>query len=64
PTSGMIYFANQLENIAIYDVAGRQVYAQSVAGKSIDLSELNVGTYVLTAKSNGENIIIKVMVTK
>ena len=64
PTSGMIYFANQLENIAIYDVAGRQVYAQSVAGKSIDLSELNVGTYVLTAKSNGENIITKVMVTK
>lgn len=64
PTSGMIYLECQLENIAIYDVAGRQVYAQSIADQSLDLSVLGAGTYVFTAKLNGENIITKVMITK
>jgi hypothetical protein len=64
PTSGMIYLECELENIAIYDVAGRQVYAQSIADQSLDLSVLGAGTYVFTAKLNGENIITKVMITK
>ena len=64
PTSGIIYFEKQLENIAIYDITGRQVYAQSFAEQSIDLSSLNVGTYVFSARSAGENIITKVMITR
>ena len=64
PTTGVIYFESQLENVAIYDIAGRQVYAQATVAQSIDLSLLNVGTYVLTAQLNGENIIEKVMITK
>ena len=64
PTSGIVYFDNQLTNVAVYDVAGRQVYAQTAAEQSIDLSSLNAGTYVLTAQLNGENIITKVMITK
>ena len=64
PTAGVIYFESQLENIAIYDIAGRQVYVQSHAEQSINLSLLNAGTYVLTAQSNGENIIAKIMVTE
>ncbi len=64
PTAGVIYFESQLENVAIYDIAGRQVYVQSHAEQSINLSLLNAGTYVLTAQSNGENIIAKIMITE
>ena len=64
PTSGVVYFDNQLTDVAVYDVAGHQVYAQSLAEQSLDLSSLNAGTYVLVAQLNGENIITKVMITK
>lgn len=64
PTTGVIYFEQQLTDVVVYDVAGRQVYAQTAAEQSIDLSSLNAGTYVLTAQLNGENIITKVMITK
>ena len=64
PTLGVVYFNQQLQNVAVYDVAGRQVYSQSFAEYSIDLSALNVGTYVMTAQSEGENIITKVMITR
>lgn len=64
PTTGVIYLEQQLTDVVVYDVAGRQVYAQAAVAQSIDLSSLNVGTYVLTAQSNGESIITKVMITK
>ena len=64
PTSGMIYFESQLENIAIYDIAGCQVYTQTLAEQSLDLSTLDVGMYVLIAQSKGKNFITKVMLTK
>ena len=64
PTSGIVYFDNQLTNVAVYDVAGHQVYAQSLAEQSLDLSSLNAGTYLLVAQLNGESIITKVMITK
>lgn len=64
PTAGIVYFDAQLTDVAVYDVAGRQVYVQSLAEQMVDLSNLNAGTYVLTAQSNGENIITKVMITR
>lgn len=64
PVSSMIYFEGKLENIVIYDITGCQVYTQSLAEQSLDLSVLNAGTYVFVAQSKGKNIIIKVMVTK
>lgn len=64
PTSGTIYFENQLTDVAIYNVTGSLVYTQSVAEQSLNLSDLNAGTYILTAKSEGANIITKVMLTR
>lgn len=64
PTSGIVYFDNQLSNVVVYDVAGRSVYAQSHVEQLIDLSLLNEGTYLLTAQLNGENIIAKIILTK
>ena len=63
-TSGIVYFDNQLTNIALYDIAGRQVYAQSLAEQSLNLSVLNAGTYLLVAQSNNKNIITKIIITK
>ena len=64
PTSGVVYFEKQLQGVVVYDVAGRQVYAQSVAEQYIDLSVLNSGTYILTAQSEGESVVTKVVITK
>ena len=64
PTAGVVYFDNELTDVVVYDVAGRQVYAQATVAQSIDLSSLNVGTYVLTAQLNGKSIISKVMITE
>mgnify|MGYP003304499060 CR=1 FL=1 len=58
PVSSMIYFEGKLENIVIYDITGCQVYTQSLAEQSLDLSVLNAGTYVFVAQSKGKNIII------
>jgi hypothetical protein len=64
PTSGIIYFENQLSDVEVYDIAGRCVYSQNIAEQSIDLSALNVGTYVLSATREGERFISKVMITR
>lgn len=64
PTTGVVYFDKKLENVAIYDVACRKVYEQSVAEQSIDLSNLTQGTYIITASFEGENIISKVIITR
>lgn len=62
PTSGVIYLEQQLENVVVYDVTGSKVYVQSRSEQSLDLSHLNVGTYILTAQSKGETLKTKVMI--
>ena len=64
PTSGMISFDKQLSDVAVYDVTGTLVYSQSVAEETIDLTSLNVGTYILVATAEGEKIVAKVMITR
>lgn len=64
PTSGMIGFDKQLSDVAVYDVTGTLVYSQSVAEETIDLTSLNVGTYILVATAEGEKIVTKVMITR
>ncbi|MBO5728385.1 MAG: T9SS type A sorting domain-containing protein [Paludibacteraceae bacterium] len=64
PTSGQLYFESQLNDVEVYDIAGRCVYSQSVAESILDLSALNPGTYVLTAISEGSRIVSKVMITR
>ena len=50
------------ENVVVYDVTGSKVYVQSRSEQSLDLSHLNVGTYILTAQSKGETLKTKVMI--
>ena len=64
PTSGVIYLEQQLENVVVYDVTGCKVYVQSQSEQLVDLSHLNVGTYILTAQLNGETVKTKVMIKR
>lgn len=64
PTNGVIYFEKQLENVRVYDLAGRKVYEQSIAEQSINLSSLTEGTYIVTAFAGNENIIAKIVIAR
>ena len=64
PTSGIVNFAEQLENVEIFDIAGRKVYSQSIAEQSMNLSILNEGTYILIAQSAGKNIMTKLVIVR
>lgn len=64
PTTGVFYFEKQLSNVAVYDITGSLVYSQSVAEVSINLSSLNVGTYILVATAENETIVTKVMIVR
>lgn len=64
PTSGVCYFDKQLSDVVVYDITGAIVYTQSVAEESINLSALNVGSYILVAKSENENFVARVMIVR
>ena len=64
PTRGIIYFDKDIENVSVYDVAGRIVYSQANVEQSIDLSGLYKGTYVIKASCGGETIITKVVIVR
>ena len=64
PTSGVVCFNQQLEDVEIFDIAGRQVYAQSYVEQSLDLSSLNAGTYILVAQAENKSVVSKIVITK
>lgn len=64
PTSGILYFEKQLKDVVIYDIMGAIVYSQSVVEDSINLSSLNIGTYILVATTENEKIVTKLMIAR
>ena len=64
PTSGMLNLSKAMTNVAIYDVTGRKVYAQSVVEETIDLSTLHAGQYFLVATVDGEHYSTKLLIQK
>lgn len=64
PTSGIIYFETAFENVAVYDISCRKVFEQSVEDKSIDLSNLTQGSYIVVARSENQNFVTKVVITR
>ena len=64
PTSGMFNLSKSMTNVAIYDVIGRKVYAQSVAEAAIDLSALQAGHYLLVATVEGKHYSTKLLIQK
>lgn len=64
PTSGMLNLSKAMTNVAIYDVTGRKVYAQSVVEETIDLSALHAGQYFLVATVDGEHYSTKLLIQK
>ena len=64
PTSGILNLSKSMTNVAIYDVIGREVYAQSVAEAAIDLSALQAGHYLLVATIDGKRYSTKLLIQK
>ena len=64
PTSGMLNLSKAMTNVAIYDVTGRKVYAQSVVEETIDLSALHAGQYFLVATVDGKLYSTKLLIQK
>ena len=61
PTSGILYLSDELSNVQLFDIAGRQVYSASDILSVIDLSEIAAGTYILVAEKDGERISTKII---
>ena len=64
PTSGILNLSKSMTNVAIYDVIGREVYAQSVVEAAIDLSALQAGHYFLVATIEGKRYSTKLLIQK
>ena len=64
PTSGILNLSKSMTDVAIYDVIGREVYAQSVAEAMIDLSALQAGHYLLVATIEGKRYSTKLLIQK
>ena len=62
PTLGVLNVSEELNNVQLFDVTGRQVYFASVVVSTIDLSEIVAGTYFLVAEKNGELVSTKIVV--
>jgi len=52
-----------LDEVAIYNLTGQKVYSEKVNAirKSIDLSSLTAGLYVLNVSSEGKNANYKII---
>ena len=61
PTMGVLNFSEELSNVRVFDVTGRQVYSASVVVSAIDLSEIGAGTYFLVAEKDGELVSTKIV---
>ena len=61
PTSSILYLSEELSNVQLFDIAGRQVYSASDILSVIDLSEIAAGTYILVAEKDGERISTKII---
>ena len=62
PTTGVLNFAEALENVAIYDMLGRTVYVASSVEHSIVLENIAKGAYFLVADKKGVRVSTKFIV--
>jgi hypothetical protein len=64
PTTGVLNVSGRLENVVVYDVVGRKVYAQSEVESYIDLSGLQAGQYLMIGEVDGCLYSTKVVLKK
>lgn len=57
PVKDVLHFSEEVSNIKITDVSGRMVKEISVSGKSVDVSGLAKGVYMITATSKSGKVI-------
>ena len=61
PTSGVLNFSGELNNVQLFDVTGRMVYAVSDVVNSIDLTQVASGVYMLVAFDGEKYISTKIV---
>ena len=61
PTSGMLYLSEELSDVRLFDVAGREVYSASDVVNSIDLTQMVKGVYMLIAFDGEKYISTKII---
>lgn len=61
PTIGELNFSAELQNVRVFDLTGRMVYAVSDVVKTIDLSEISSGIYFLVAEKEGAQVSTKII---
>jgi hypothetical protein len=61
PTSGMLYLSEELSDVRLFDIAGREVYAMSNMVNNIDLTNIEKGVYMLIAFDGEKYISMKIV---
>ena len=59
PANDILNFSEEVSNVKITDLSGKVVKETSVLGKSIDVSKLEKGNYIITAKTKRGKFITK-----
>ena len=57
PVKDVLHFSEEVSNVKITDVSGRMVKEISASGKSVDVSGMPKGVYVITATSKSGKVI-------
>lgn len=62
PVKNLLNFSQEVNNLTITDVSGKLIKQITINNKSVDLSQLSKGIYIITAlKKNGEIINQKII---
>ena len=57
----MLYLSEELSDVRLFDVAGREVYSASNVVSTIDLSDISKGVYMLIAFDGEKYISTKII---
>jgi Secretion system C-terminal sorting domain len=64
-SNGVLYInttANEIKNVIIIDVLGKQVCNTTISGNAINVSNLNSGVYIVKITENGKSNTLKVVI--
>lgn len=59
PVKDILHFSEEVSNTKITDISGKMVKQIIISGKSIDVSKLEKGNYIITAKTKSGKLISK-----
>jgi len=64
PTSGLIHISGDYDQITLFDISGKRLLVKNMSmesTKTIDISDLNAGVYILELKKGNDTRRVKIM---